>query len=294
MPATPRASQPWIGRLWGLIHYHLQTFSGKYYCRWMGIHPNYQIAPLPFGLVLKWSDGTREEEVRTMQVCRAAGLPVPRVISYGMHPSMPHAPVSILMTRLPGRELGLAWDGLDYAARRKAAAELRHCLDAIRRWSSPWRGERICSLRGGAIRSVRVPAHSIGPCASEHDFHERLRKAAWCLPTTFPSRDKFDAHLACARRIHDTEKHAIVFTHGDLKEHNLLVDPASGALTGFLDWEAAGWYPAYWDYTTAVRMRHRGDWWHDLVMDDLGGAVYVEELKCERVLMGLTSASFAW
>ena len=39
-------------------------------------------------------------------IARSAGFPVPKVISYGEHPDNSHAPVSILMTRIPGKDLG--------------------------------------------------------------------------------------------------------------------------------------------------------------------------------------------
>jgi hypothetical protein len=61
---------------------HLQRFSHRY-CRWVGIKFDNQIAQLPFGLVLKWSDVTRLEEVTAMMMMRRSGFPVPKVISYG-------------------------------------------------------------------------------------------------------------------------------------------------------------------------------------------------------------------
>ncbi|KAJ5354169.1 Aminoglycoside phosphotransferase [Penicillium brevicompactum] len=45
-----------------------------------------------------------------MQVARNAGLPVPRVICYGAHPDTLHAPVSILVTRVPGEALGRVYE----------------------------------------------------------------------------------------------------------------------------------------------------------------------------------------
>ncbi|KIJ28366.1 hypothetical protein M422DRAFT_270365 [Sphaerobolus stellatus SS14] len=35
------------------------------------------------------------------------------------------------------------------------------------------------------------------------------------------------------------------FSHGDLHTANILVDPATGAITGILDWEMAGFRPAW-------------------------------------------------
>ncbi|KAJ3810405.1 hypothetical protein EV368DRAFT_85124 [Lentinula lateritia] len=37
----------------------------------------------------------------------------------------------------------------------------------------------------------------------------------------------------------------IVFTHGDITRRNLLVDD-NAKVVGIIDWEQAGWRPAYW------------------------------------------------
>ena len=51
-----------------------------------------------------------------------------------------------------------------------------------------------------------------------------------------------------------------VFTHADIAARNIMVDE-SHHITGILDWEAAGWYPDYWEYANIMRpaCRH-GDW----------------------------------
>lgn len=93
MPPSPATHPALAPPLLGSIHWHLRSFS-LHYCRWAGIPYDNQIAQLPFGLVLKWSDGTRIEEVLAMQVARAAGFPVPRVISLlrgEEYPESPHA-----------------------------------------------------------------------------------------------------------------------------------------------------------------------------------------------------------
>lgn len=56
---------------------------------------------LPFGLLLKWSDGTRLE-ILAMQACYVAGLSMPRIITYAS-PETPHTSVPMLMTRFPER-----------------------------------------------------------------------------------------------------------------------------------------------------------------------------------------------
>ncbi|RDL35211.1 uncharacterized protein BP5553_07142 [Venustampulla echinocandica] len=171
IPPTPKPSHPIVRRFWGYIHLLLERFSISY-CRWLGVSFDNQIIPLPFGLLLKWSDGTRLEEVLATKVCRAAGLPVPKIISYGDHPDFPHAPMSILITRLPGRELGQMYKSLSPNAKTTAAREFKNYLLVIRKWKSPWGDERVCSITGGAIRSIRVPNHTIGPCETAHEFHD--------------------------------------------------------------------------------------------------------------------------
>jgi len=44
-----------------------------------------------------------------------------------------------------------------------------------------------------------------------------------------------------------------VFTHADLAPRNIIIDQSTFEVTGILDWECAGWYPAYWEYTNMWR-----------------------------------------
>jgi hypothetical protein len=97
-------------RAWGLMHMVLCHIS-KWYSWWYGISFDGRIIELPFGLILKWSDRTSKEEAAAMQMARAAGMPVPKVISCGEHPNEPYNHFwSILMTRLPGISLENSYD----------------------------------------------------------------------------------------------------------------------------------------------------------------------------------------
>lgn len=145
IPPTPRPTHSLLRRLWGILHKYMRRFS-RSYCSWVGIAYDNQIAQLPFGLILKWSDSTRLEEVLAMQVARAAGFPVPRAICYRDHPDTPHAPVSILMARLPGNELGQVYETLSSEDKKSVLKELKTYLEAMRGWTNPWGGKRICSL----------------------------------------------------------------------------------------------------------------------------------------------------
>ncbi|TVY41510.1 hypothetical protein LOCC1_G006535 [Lachnellula occidentalis] len=288
IPPTPEPSHPLVRRFWGYIHWYLRQFS-MHYCRWVGTPYENQIIALPFGLLLKWSDGTRLEEVLTTEVCRTAGFPTPKIISYGDHPDTPHAPVSILMTRLPGREIGQAYESLSPKAKTTALAELKLYLSTTRGWRSPWGDERICSITGGAIRSIRVPNHSIGPCETPRELHEYLLADA---RNSYGSEAVYEEKLHSARKLQSLQRPGVKFTHGDIKHHNILVDE-EGHITGFLDWESAGWYPEFWEYTTALRFLPKDFWWYEFLIE-VGAGRYLEELECERALTSLTADAFSW
>lgn len=287
IPSAPTLLPRFIRRVFGILHEYLQPFSQSY-CGWFGVEYNNQIAQLPFGLVLKWSDGTRLEEVTAMIVMRSAGLPVPRVIWYGEHPDSPHAPVSILITRVPGKDLGDIYEQLNEGERESIFTELQVMLGIMRKWPNPWGEDRICSIVGTSIRSVRVPNHAIKPCESESKFDDQLISAA--SDHSFASRELFGETLACAKKMNSMH-HNIVFTHGDLKHHNIMV--YNGRISAFIDWESAGWYPDYWEFTTAMRFCPKDFWWYDFIRR-LGGSNYMEEMECERALTALTADSYAW
>ena len=49
---------------------------------------------------------------------------------------------------------------------------------------------------------------------------------------------------------------SVVFTHDDLVPPNILLSPGPNpAVAAVLDWGQAGWYPAYWEYCKARRVR---------------------------------------
>ncbi|EER40134.1 conserved hypothetical protein [Histoplasma capsulatum H143] len=166
--------------------------------------------------------------------------------------------------------------------------QLKGYLEAIWRWKSLWGENRICSLVGTAIRNVRVPNHLIGPFELEQEFNEYLRSTAWL--GGFSSETEYNDTLDCARKI-DLMSHHIVFTHSNLKHHNIVVQ--NGQITGFLDWESVGWCSEYWDFTTALRFILKDYWWYNFVIG-LGGGSYMAELDCEGVLTSLTVDLYSW
>ncbi|KZF25319.1 kinase-like protein [Xylona heveae TC161] len=285
MPPVPKPHHPLVAKFWAYVHYYLKEFSYRYYSPWYGVEWNNGIIDLPFGLIIKWSDGTRAEEYLATQVVRAAGFPAPLVLCYGFHPHMPHAPVSILMSRLPGKELGEVYNTLEDTERGQIMQDLKKYLSIMRKWKSPWGSDRVCSVTGTSLRSVRIPHESGGPFESLNEFNDYLLAPKWINEMT---EEVYAERLAKAEKFHSIN-HRIVFTHGDLKHHNIMVH--KGHVSGFIDWESAGWYPEYWEYTTSMRILRKTFWWYDFIVE-LGAKDYMKEADYDRGRHNITCFSY--
>lgn len=62
--------------------------------------------------------------------------------------------------------------------------------------------------------------------------------------------------------------HTVVFTHGDLQKKNIIITDDKSVV--LVDWEAAGWYPEYWEYAFAtVAAAAWKDGWHEYLSEVL-------------------------
>jgi len=128
-----------------------------------------------------------------------------------------------------------------------------------------------------------VPNRQVGPCQDEKGFNKYLLDPAWYDPER--SLEQYNGHLAQAVELH-SKNHNIVFTHGDLNPWNILVH--DGHVSAILDWETAGWYPEYWEFTTAWRYTSPGDWWYEIV-EELAEGKYLQERLGDLAVRALTS-----
>lgn len=107
-----------------------------------------------------------------------------------------------------------------------------------------------------------------GPFQNERDFNLALAERSqqnWELNKRHGwLSDFFARNLPLAPKGHDS-----VFTHSDLHQENIMVretiDPQSSAkhyvVSAIVDWETAGWYPAYWEYAAAFALLVWSDDW---------------------------------
>ena len=77
---------------------------------------------------------------------------------------------------------------------------------------------------------------------------------------------------------HEKKEYKTCFTHGDLSSSNILV--RDGRVVAIIDWEMAGWYPEYWEYTSAWHVNPYDEWWRPEVEKFLD--IYSAELEMEK------------
>jgi aminoglycoside phosphotransferase (APT) family kinase protein len=116
----------------------------------------------------------------------------------------------------------------------------------------------IANVDGGSLYDCRLPGNStrFGPFRTVQDFHRYLRGGL----------DVHTGHLSEVNELiaqHEGEWPPPCFTHGDLSSLNILI--RGDEVVGIIDWETAGWYPSYWEYTTAWNVNPQNEFWREEV-----------------------------
>lgn len=181
------------------------------------------------------------------------------------------------MAGLPGEKIGLMLPTMTdeqiqavVQALKKYTAELRQIPN------KSGSGSAICNALGGGILDWRIgdSQREELTCQDEAEFNQYLTRD---LPLNEDARKQI-------LKTHSV-KHEIVFTHADLNPRNILVDE-NGKISGIVDWECAGWYPEYWEYTKAhFTVRYTIRWIADVI--DQVFLEYRDELQVEDLLSSM-------
>jgi hypothetical protein len=180
------------------------------------------------------------------------------------------------MTRLPGVELDAVIDHVNYEVIQE---DLAHILSLMRRFASPW-GEAVCGVDGGPVAGPLVPGSPLPFSPDETAFQQMFR-----LIGSFDSATGREDLVALAEKFFARPPHAIVFTHGDLNPHNIMVD-ANGHVCGIFDWEAAAWLPDHWE--VSITGVFRGRPWGEFMDKKVTSGVYAEDVEGYRYVFMLT------
>ncbi|KGO64628.1 Aminoglycoside phosphotransferase [Penicillium italicum] len=200
-------------------------------------------------------------------ISQNTSLPVPKILCAFTHGDCSY----IVMERIKGDMIGIGWVNRSKESKIKLLAQLKNMVQEIRELRPP-EGIGVSSVSRGPLYDCRLPGTSLrfGPFSSIKSFHQYLRDGI-----------DFDPGLDC--EIQDLIKQhdggwPIVFTHGDLSSLNILV--RGDDIVGIIDWETAGWYPSYWEYTTACQVNPQNSFWINEIDKFL--TPMLEELKMEQ------------
>lgn len=208
---------------------------------------------------IKSTPFTRLAEASAMQfVAQHTSVPVPKVYSAFERDGRAY----IIMERIDGENLAEGWSRRSDESKARILEQLRAIVGELRGIRRPaGGGVGVANVDGGPIFDHRLPSKSLwGPFPTIHDFHRELRGGI----AAGDIRD--DASSPGVKRMasfHEQAWQAPVFTHGDLSSSNILV--RGDRVVGVVDWETAGWYPPYWEYTSAKHPNPQNRWWQDEV-----------------------------
>ena len=128
----------------------------------------------------------------------------------------------------------------------------------------------------------------IEDCPFNHELEERLPLAQMRVEQGLIDEDDFDdERQGCSAKDLFNEllrdkptSEDLVFTHGDYCLPNILLDPSTEAISGFIDLGRAGIADRHQDIALCVRSLtyNQGDGWTDLLYDSYG-RTYIDEDK---------------
>ncbi|KAF7292740.1 Kinase-like protein [Mycena indigotica] len=175
-------------------------------------------------------------------VAQHTTIPVPRV--HRMIKDK-HGKLCMVMDYIEGQELEQIWGQLSEEERLNIVHELRGYIDQLRALVPPHPGS-VEAVDGGPCKDFRIYRPVFGPFASVAEFCTFVGRDFMVERKLDEYPQYADAVLRCVGR---TESYRTVFTHCDLAPRNIIIKDKK--IAAIVDWEMAGWYPEYWEYTQA-------------------------------------------
>ena len=106
-------------------------------------------------------------------------------------------------------------------------------------------------MNGGAVQDrFFKPDHEDGPFTNLKAFNDWVFAAATLQKPAGDGTIQLLDHPDVYRDLLP-DTCSVYFTHGDLNPANIMVSgtPGSYKVSGIIDWEQAGWYPEWWEYS---------------------------------------------
>ncbi|RKF82150.1 hypothetical protein GcM1_174015 [Golovinomyces cichoracearum] len=221
---------------------------------------------LPGRICVKYSSLA---EASTLQfISQHTSIPVPQVYCSFIHKDQTY----IVMQKIQGEMLAHGWISRTAESKAKIHSQLREMVAEMRKL--PPVTCRVSNVDGGILYDGRIDGPmNFGPFENIQKFHQYLRGGLAAHETNLDDVKELIAW-------HDGTWNMPVFTHGDLSSLNILA--RGDKVVGIVDWETSGWYPDYWEYTTAKQTNPFNLFWKDEIdsfLEPLPKAQAMEEIR---------------
>ncbi|CAO2649269.1 Nn.00g066540.m01.CDS01 [Neocucurbitaria sp. VM-36] len=222
-------------------------------------------------------------EGETMLFLQSTNVPVPRIYALFQRPMTKDSSYNItyiIMERIQGSALSPEWPKMDSASKEAVSHHLRKIFEDMRKLGSPG---GYCSVgHGGLPDDIFWTGDPSNPLVGPFDTELEVNNAM-IAKYVKNGLSKYKANYY-TRTFNDIfQNHEPVFSHADFQRKNVMIrnsptakgnaaqwDTANPELV-LIDWEYAGWYPAYWEYARAIFAcgRWNDDWndWIDQILD---------------------------
>jgi len=258
----------------GFAYKHLASLGQRLY----GYTGSDRTFRLPFNYYLRvasrdWAPKHQAEFESLRLVEKFTQIPAPRGVDTVQYSNSSF----LLMTGLPGQGIGIMLPTMTDKQLDTVAHDLEEYIAQLRQIPNRTGSEfQICNPLGDGILDWRIGDSQRKDLKfrNETEFNQFL---TYDLPLDENAWKQISKSYSI--------KHAIVFTHADLNLRNILVDE-NGRISGIVDWECAGWYPEYWEFTKMhFTVRFTTRWLADVVNQIFQN--YHDELQVEDMLSSM-------
>ncbi|KJZ73984.1 hypothetical protein HIM_06652 [Hirsutella minnesotensis 3608] len=200
-------------------------------------------------LAKAYDPASAEDTLEAVEVAHRLGIRVPRFVR-----SVRCGDMVFAMERVEGDTLQDAWPSLGWWRSLRLALQLRRFILKMRSVTSKTAG----SLVTGDCRSFWLDDHFGLPArAMPSDISAFF--TFWANFISIRQELKKDSHHhSSLTGIPPLSLSRLVFTHHDLAPRNMVVDSSNGLW--LLDWDFAGFYPAYFEYASMYNFTLPPDW----------------------------------
>lgn len=207
----------------------------------------------PWSVVKRETSRSEYIALRTLQNHNSIRVPRIRRV-YFQHYSLADMDLChIVMEYIPGRTLAQAWFKLSSEAKQAIANQIHQIVQELRRFQIPAElVGQVTSLEGNQTTCTGIT--TIGAVHEDFRTYDSFLDY-WLEEVVWQAKNQtvpFDVDDLRARLNSLDVRNHMVFTHGDLRAENILVDTVRGSVLAIIDWGQAGWMPVYWEHFKAL------------------------------------------